>query len=37
VTERIDPSMGHTINNDEINHVRSIIAGLHRASPTSRN
>ena len=28
VTERIYPGMGHTINDDEVKHVRSILAGL---------
>jgi phospholipase/carboxylesterase len=32
VTERIYPSMGHTINDDEVKHVRSILAALIRAS-----
>ena len=28
LTERIYPGMGHTINDDEVKHVRSILAGL---------
>jgi phospholipase/carboxylesterase len=28
VTERIYPGMGHTINDDEVKHVRGILAGL---------
>jgi phospholipase/carboxylesterase len=28
VTERIYPDMGHTINDDEVKHVRGILAGL---------
>ncbi len=28
VTERIYPAMGHTVNEDELEHVRSLIAGL---------
>ncbi|WP_157016790.1 alpha/beta hydrolase [Mesorhizobium xinjiangense] len=35
VIERIYPSMGHTINEDEIGHVRSILAGLQRDVPAS--
>lgn len=31
VTERIYPAMGHTVNEDELEHVRSLLAGL----PTS--
>jgi len=31
VTERIYPGMGHTINDDEVKHVRGILAGLVRA------
>jgi phospholipase/carboxylesterase len=32
VTERIYPGMGHTINDDEVKHVRGILAGLVQAS-----
>lgn len=28
VTERIYPDMGHTVNEDELEHVRSLLAGL---------
>ncbi|HEV2844605.1 MAG TPA: dienelactone hydrolase family protein [Thermoanaerobaculia bacterium] len=28
VTERIYPNMGHTVNQDELEHVRTILAGL---------
>ncbi len=28
VTERIYPNMGHTVNQDELEHVRSLLAGL---------
>jgi len=28
VTERIYPAMGHTVNEDELEHVRSLLAGL---------
>ena len=28
VTERIYPGMGHTVNADEIAHVRQLLAGL---------
>jgi phospholipase/carboxylesterase len=28
VTERIYPGMGHSINDDEVKHVRGILAGL---------
>jgi phospholipase/carboxylesterase len=31
VTERIYPGMGHTINDDEVKHVRGILAGLVQA------
>jgi phospholipase/carboxylesterase len=32
VTERIYPGMGHTINDDEVKHVRGILAGLVQAN-----
>jgi predicted esterase len=32
LTERIYPGMGHTINDDEVKHVRSILAGLVQSS-----
>ena len=32
VTERIYPGMGHTINDDEVKHVQSILAGLVQSS-----
>jgi phospholipase/carboxylesterase len=32
LTERIYPSMGHTINDDEVKHIRSILAGLVQSS-----
>ena len=28
VTERIYPAMGHTVNEDELERVRSLLAGL---------
>ena len=28
VTERIYPGMGHTVNADEIEHVRTLLAGI---------
>jgi phospholipase/carboxylesterase len=31
VTERIYPGMGHTINQDEITHVRRLLEGVNRA------
>jgi len=31
-TERIYPGMGHTINDDEVKHIRSILAGLVQSS-----
>jgi phospholipase/carboxylesterase len=31
VTERIYPGMGHTINDEEVKHVRGILAGLVQA------
>jgi phospholipase/carboxylesterase len=35
VTERIYPGMGHTINDDEIKHVRAILASFARRSAAS--
>jgi phospholipase/carboxylesterase len=32
VAERIYPGMGHTINDDEVKHIRGILAGLVQAS-----
>jgi predicted esterase len=32
LTERIYPGMNHTINDDEVKHVRSILAGLVQSS-----
>ena len=32
LTERIYPGMGHTINDDEVKHVQSILAGLVQSS-----
>jgi hypothetical protein len=32
VTERIYPGMGHTINDDEVKHVQSILASLVQSS-----
>jgi phospholipase/carboxylesterase len=32
VTERIYPGMGHTINDDEVRHVRRMLAGLLQAN-----
>ena len=32
LTERIYPGMGHIINDDEVKHVRSILAGLVQSS-----
>ena len=32
LTERIYPGMGHTINDDEVTHVQSILAGLVQSS-----
>ena len=32
VTERIYPGLGHTINDDEVKHVRGILAGLVQAN-----
>ena len=33
LTVRIYPGMNHTINDDEVKHVRSILAGLVQSSP----
>ena len=32
VAERIYPGLGHTINDDEVKHIRGILAGLVQAS-----
>ena len=32
VTERIYPNMGHTVNEDELEHVRAVLAGVPAAS-----
>jgi len=37
VTERIYPGMGHTINDDEIGHVRTVLAGLLRGLREDRH
>jgi phospholipase/carboxylesterase len=35
VTERIYPGMGHTINDDEVRHVRALLAGFSVGSSTA--
>jgi phospholipase/carboxylesterase len=32
VTERIYPGMAHTVNDDEVRHVRGLLAGLIQAN-----